>query len=189
MLLVNLALTGACASTPAPAEYPDTKLTARSLSLDIDDARKGLFDTYTEAPVMNRNEEDTYPQALPKTFVDKAKQRLAKLSSGRGPKVLVHTEVRRCDVTFYNNEYRGDFVRYDVVLGFKVTTEGGALLDKGSGGLWQELDAAQATSAEMQRVFLETALGAFDKYFASEEVLDAINENLERYLQTHPDER
>ena len=41
----------------------------------------------------------------------------------------------------------------------------------------------------MQKAYVETAIGAFDKYFASEDTLETINENLDRYLATHPEER
>ncbi len=179
----------ACGGPPGPAEYPETKLASKSVSMAITDSRQDTFKEISEAPVMNRDESDTYPQPLPDNFETQAKARLQKLTGTSGPKVVVHAEVRRCDVTFYNDKFRGDFVKYDVVLGFKVTTEGGALLDKGSGGLWQELPREEASEQAMRRAYVETAMGAFDKYFASEDTLETINENLERYLATHPNER
>lgn len=179
----------ACGGVPDPARYPDLKLTSSELELRLDDPRREFAKPITEPVTMGRGEDDTYPQQLPTTFEAKANARLARLTRGEGPKLQVNTEVRRSDVTFYNDPFRGDFVRYDVVLGFRITTTTGALLHKGSGGSWQELPHAKASSAEMRRVFEEVALAAFDRYFASEDTLEKIEAQLARYLETHPQER
>ena len=41
----------------------------------------------------------------------------------------------------------------------------------------------------MRRLHAETAIAAFDQYFASEETTESINDNVERYLATHPAEK
>jgi hypothetical protein len=164
-------------------------LNGSALTLELEDPRKEWAKPITEPQVMTQGEEDAYPQKLPEDFDALAKERLARVTGTKGPKLTVKTQVRRVDVTFYNDKFRGDFVRYDVVLGFRVVTSTGALLNKGSGASWQELASEQATPAQMKRVFSETAIAALDRYFASEDTLDTINEQIARYLETHPNER
>lgn len=178
-----------CGGPPAPAEYPDVTLQVSGFRIVVDDTRKEWAKPITEPQVMTQGEDDTYPQQLPDGFEARARQHLAKVTGQSGPELTVNMQVRRADVTFYNERYRGDFVRYDVVLGFVVKTPSGAMLTKGSSGHWQELPSEQATSEEMRRVFMATAIGAFDKYFADEGTLSKIETELARYLDAHPNER
>jgi hypothetical protein len=183
-------LAAACSSGLEPAEYPEgVQLRAKTIRFELTDPRKTVATPVLEPQVMTQGEDDTYTQRLPPGFQEAAESRLSKLTAGSGPHLVVRAEVRKAEVTFYNDRMRGDFTRYDVVVGFAVTTERGALLDKGRGGSFQELTSEQATEAEMKRVFAATSLAAFDQYFASEEVLDTINEQIGRYLESHPDER
>ncbi len=189
-LLGAALLTASCSTGLEPAEYPEgVTLHAKSITLEINDTRKTVATPVTEPQVMTQGEDDTYTQRLPPGFENAAKSRLAKLTGNSGPNIVVHAEVRKAEVTFYNDRIRGDFTRYDVVVGFRVTSERGALFDKGSGGNWQEMPSEQATGPEMNRMFEATSIAAFDQYFASEDTLDTINEQIGRYLETHPEER
>jgi hypothetical protein len=192
LILLSLCAIGAnlnCGGGLSPAEYPDVKLRATSVQLDLTDPRKNLDMPISEPMRMDRGVEDTYLQQVPTNFEAWAKEKVEKLISGSGPALRVHVEVRRSDVTFYNDPQRGDFTRYDVVLGFRVTTASGALLDKGRGGAWQELPNEKATPTAMRRLHAQTAVAAFDQYFANEETTETINDNVERYLATHPNEK
>lgn len=173
----------ACGGGLAPAEYPDVKLRGKTVSFELNDPRKDLDNPMSEPLIMDRGVSDTYLQRLPAEFEQNAASKLKSLISGAGAELKVVAEVRRCDLTFSNEPHRGDFTRYDVAIGFRVTTASGALLDKGKGGAWQELPTERATSAEMKRLLASTATAAFDQYFADEETLQKINENIERYLQ------
>lgn len=187
--LIGLTLLVACGGAPSPAEYPEVTLPASGFEIVVNDPRKEWTQPILEPQIMTQGEEDTYAQQLPEGFESRAREHLSRVTGTSGPQLTVTTEVRRSDVTFYNDKFRGDFVRYDVVLGFVVKTPSGALLTKGSAGTWQELPHEQATSHEMRRVFMATAIGAFDKYFADEETLSKIETELERYLQAHPEEQ
>lgn len=169
-----------CSTGPQPAKYPDLKLNVISLELTIDDPRKRLYDTVTESSDVTELGEERYSQQLPSTFEQAAVQRLAKISSGDGPNLKVIATVRQADVTF-RNELRGNFARFDVRLSFKVTTQSGALLDKGRGVAWQELPEREMNAESLAGTYRATALAAFDQYFADEEILRTINSQLARY--------
>jgi hypothetical protein len=186
-LALSASLT-ACGGSSAPAEYPDVKVAARSLTLTLTDSRKKWTDPITEMETLDRTQSNTYAQKLPSDTEQQLRARLVRVTGGKGPELQISAEVRRGDVTFYNDS-RGDFARYDVALGFRVTTRSGALLDKGKGGAWREIPSDQADSKTLARTFAEATIAAMDQYWASEETLEKINEQLTRYLQTHPDER
>lgn len=180
--IVAWGVSAACGGSLAPAEYPDVKLRGKTVSFELSDPRTDLDHPISEALVMDRGVSDTYLQPLPGEFEQKAAAKLESLIAGSGAELKVIAEVRRCDLTFTNEPHRGDFTRYDVVFGFRVTTASGALLDKGKGGAWREIPTEKASSAEMKRLLGATTTAAFDQYFSDEETLQTINENIERYL-------
>jgi hypothetical protein len=177
-----------CGGSNAPAEYPDVKLSAKTLELTLTDGRKKWTDPITEMETLDRTESNTYAQKLPASAEAELRSRLQRVTGGKGPALQVSCEVRTGDVTFFNT-IDGDFARYDVGLGFRVTTQTGALLDKGQGRAYRQIPSDQANSSTLARTFEEATLAAIDQYWASEDTLQKINEQLERYLQTHPDER
>ena len=73
-----------------------------------------------------------------------------------------------------------------MALAFRVTTQSGALLDKGVGGAFRELPREDATAAQMKGTLRECALAAIDQYWATEETLETLNAQLERYLAANP---
>jgi hypothetical protein len=187
LLLTGLALVG-CGGSTGPAEYPEVKVACRALNLTLTDSRKKWTDPITEMETLDRTQSNTYAQKLPGDAESQLRARLVRVTGGTGPELSVAAEVRRADVTFYNDS-RGDFARYDVALGFRVTTRTGALLDKGLGGAWREIPSDQASPKTLARTFAEATHAAMDHYLASEETLETLNAQIERYLQTHPEER
>lgn len=192
-LLVTLFLialvSSACGSSVAAndAEYPDMKVRSPVLELVIEDPRKAIAQTFDRPGEVYRDESVSAPQKLPDGFEQKAIERLSRITGDGGLNLKVVTSVERADVTF-SNDFRGDMTRYDVKLKFRVTTEEGTVITKGSGQTSQELPNEEATAGEMRRVFLATALNAFDQYFASEDTLEKINAKVDAYLRANPDE-
>jgi hypothetical protein len=178
-------LAGCDPAALTPAEYPEVKVSTSSFSLELKDPRRKLQAPQLPPLSMYKNDKASAARALPAGFASSVKQRLSRISSGQGIALIVHTRVRRAEVTFYN-DHRGDFTRFDVELEFRLTTENGALLMKGIGASWRELASKDADLKEQARVFEFTALDAFDRYFASEDTLEKLNEQIKAYLKQHP---
>jgi hypothetical protein len=174
-----------CSSNLGPAEYPELKVRSKGFELKLTDSRREYTELYTVMPTLDRDEESTYAQPVPGDLQAALQARLARVSAGAGPTLVVHAEVRRVDVTFYNDA-RGDYARHDVAVAFRVTTQSGALLDKGVGGAFRELPREDATAAQLESSLRECALAAIDQYWANEETLETLNAQLERYLAAHP---
>ncbi len=178
----------ACAGGHSPAEYPEVKLSAMALELNIQDPRTEFYETVTEPSDETELGEERFAQRLPETFEQKAIQRLEKICSNDGPTLKVEATVKKADAIF-RVEQVGKFVRYEVKLSFKVTTESGALLDRGSGTAWQEIPEREMNEANLAKTYEATALEALDNYFADEDVLEKINSQLQRYLAANPDKQ
>jgi hypothetical protein len=182
------ALLLACGGVPAQdAEYPETKVRSNLLGLEIQEQRKEVLERIDVVGTQYQNEKVTFPQPLPAGFEAGARQRLDRLASGSGLTLVVTTLIERADVVFWN-DHDGNHTRYEVTLGFRITSEQGLLIQKGKGSSVQELPSEEATPKEMQRVFLVAALNAFDQYFAAEETLGRLNQNIDAYLKQHPGE-
>jgi hypothetical protein len=178
----------ACGGSGGQAQYPELKVSAKVLELTLIDSRNKWTDPITEMETLDRTESNTYAQKLPANAEAELRSRLQRVTGGKGPELRVSCEVRRGDITFFNT-IDGDFVRYDVGLGFRVTTSTGALLQKGQGRAYRQLPSDQVNAQSLARTFEEATVAAMDQYWASEDTLEKINEQLERYLQTHPNER
>lgn len=185
-VLVLVGLATHCGVPAQDAEYPELKLRARSLRLDLEETRKEVLETITEVSKLYRNEQVTYPQPLAPGFEAGARERLDRLTGGSGLELVVVTQTERVDLTF-RNDMDGDTVRYDVTLAFRITTTDGKLLQKGKGTSSHELPAKEATPEEMKRVLLVASLNAFDQYFALEDTLERLNGNIDAYLKAHPE--
>jgi hypothetical protein len=167
-------------------QYPDVQLRTAGLSEDLVDPRRERVTELSQRPPLYRDETETFPLDFPKAeYKAVTAERLARLALGEGPAIQVHTEVRRADVTFLN-DYRGDFVRWDVELGFQLTTHSGAALHRGKGVAWLEIPKEEATDEEMRRLLLSTAVDAFDRFFADARTLETINSNLREYNERRP---
>ncbi|HEX2733060.1 MAG TPA: hypothetical protein VHM70_15730 [Polyangiaceae bacterium] len=188
LLLGTAGLAPCCTNSASGVEYPETKVNGRSFELQLTDSRKKLFDRFAEMVSLDRGDELTYPQALLPDAKAQLQARLTRVSAGHGPVLKVQAEVRRCDVTFYNS-IDGNFARYDVVLGFRVNAPSGAMLVKGSGGAWRQIPEDQVNEKTLERALAEATSAAMDQYWASEDNTEKLNDELERYLQTHPNDR
>lgn len=183
------ALVLGCGGVPAEdVEYPDMELHTKMLGLEIEDPRKEVLEPILVDGTQYAKEKVTFPQPLPAGFEAGARERLDRLAGSGGLNLVVTTLVDRADVVFWN-DHDGNHTRYEVTLAFRITTQKGLLIQKGKGSSAQELPSEEATPEEMKRVFLVAALNAFDQYFADEEMLERLNQNIDAYLEQHPDEK
>jgi hypothetical protein len=170
-------LVSGCGGNSGPAEYPEVRINAAALQLSIQDPRRKFYDTVTEPSDASEMGTERYPQRLPRAFEQAAIARLGQITGKAGDALLVEATVSHADVSF-TYEPRGRFVRYDVALKFRVTTQSGALLEKGNGAAWRELPEREANEATLAQTFEATALEAFDRYFADAEMLERVNSQL-----------
>lgn len=162
-----------CGGGQTPA-YPGVMLSVSDVQVEVADARREQVTEYGERPPLYRNEQETLPLPFPvATFSDGARQRLAPLTTGSGPVLLLQTTVQRTDMTYYN-DHRGDFIRWDVELLFAVEDQAGNVITRGKGGAWRELPIEEASEEEKHRELLATTLEAFDRYFADKAVLKRV---------------
>lgn len=178
----------ACGGVPAQdVEYPDLKVRSKMLGLELEEQRKEVLERIDVDGTQYKNEKVSFPQPLPDGFEAGARERLDRLAGGSGLDLVVTTLVQKADVIFWN-DHDGNHTRFEVTLGFRITSKDGLLIQKGKGSSAQELPSEEATPEEMHRVFLVAALNAFDQYFAAEETLERLNQNIDAYLKQHPDE-
>lgn len=177
-LLPWLFLLVAACSGGGPAAYPDVKLNSAHLELLLTDHRTGSISTMKEPSALERDESLTYAEEFPAHAVSaQLKERLARLQSNGGSKVVFHVFVERADATIFSH-YVNEFVKYDVTLRVEVRTESGQLLNRGKTSAWRQLPREEASDARRKQAHTEAAVAAFDQYFADEDRLNAVNENL-----------
>jgi hypothetical protein len=170
-------LIAAC-STDGVIEYPKVQLHSAHLDLVIVDHRKGPVSTIKPPRVLERDETETYAEVFPADAVaSHLEERLARLRSTGGTKVLFEVSVERADATIFSH-YVDEFVRYDVTLRVEVRTENGHVLNRGKTSAWRKLPREQATDEVRVRTHVEAAVAAFDQYFADEDRLNALNASL-----------
>jgi hypothetical protein len=173
-LLAALLLTLACAkntgSVHGAAEYPsDVKLQANSLALTLADPRR-----QEDIP------DGRYRLALSGDFEQEASQRLQGILSKNGLDLQVTVNVVRADHEGIDTQ-QGRKVRIDVGLKFALIGPDKTVIKNGRGNSWAEIPEEQATPEEIAKVLRETALNAFDQYWADAETLERINENIATY--------
>jgi hypothetical protein len=171
-------LIAACSGSGGPAAYPDVKLNSAHLELVLTDHRTGPISTMKEPSALERDEEVTYAEEFPADAVSaQLKERLARLQSSGATKVVFHVFVERADATIFSH-YVNEFVKYEVTLRVEVRTERGQLLNRGKTSAWRQLPREEASDARRKQAHVEAAVAAFDQYFADEDRLEALNENL-----------
>lgn len=171
-------LIAACSGGGGAIAYPDVKLNSAHLELLLTDHRTGPISTMKEPSALERDESVTYAEEFPSDVVSaQLEQRLARLQSSGGSKVVFNVFVERADATIFSH-YVDEFVRYDVTLRVEVRTEAGHLLNRGKTSAWRQLPREEASDARRKQAHAEAAIAAFDQYFADEDRLEAVNENL-----------
>lgn len=158
-----------------PREYPQVEIHARSLELDVVDSREGGTD-----PTQRQ-------LSLPASFDARARERLATRLSGSGPDVSVVVGVAAAD-ELEIVDARGEMTRILVRLTIELRPQGGAVSRRAETQSTSDIPRDEATPEEVSFVLDATAVDAFDRYFADEEVLHGINLELDAYARRRAEE-
>jgi hypothetical protein len=174
LLTLALGLTLGCAhntqSTHTAAEYPeDVKLEAESITLEVKDPRTDddITDGYNRL-------------ALPDEFAGEATGRLERILSKKGLAYKVLVSVVRCDGAKVDTQ-TGTKLHIEVGLKFEFRGPDNTVVKHGRGQSWGEVPEEQITDQSVAQTIRETALNAFDQYWADEDTLANINENIATY--------
>jgi hypothetical protein len=169
-------LTGGCAhntqSTHTAAEYPDdVKLEAESITLELKDPRtdSDITDGYNRLSV-------------PDDFSAEATQRLERILSKKGLAYKVMVSVVRCDGAKVDTQ-TGTKLHIEVGLKFELRGPDNTVVKRGRGQSWGEVPEEQISDQSVAQTIHETALNAFDQYWADEDTLNNINENIAVYRE------
>jgi hypothetical protein len=156
-----------------PLAYPDTKISASSLLLEVIDARA--------APTSASERQ----LLLPQDFEATAQARLARMPSGQGPTLTVNALVSAADVVDLVDA-RGEMTRVSVTLDFEVKVQAGPLLRRAQTESHSDLAREEATPEEVNFLLNATALDAFDRYWADPKTSAALNADLAAYGKARP---
>lgn len=175
-LLTGLVL-GGCATVPRevhePRQYPETKLAAGSVTLELVDSRA--------AP--------TSPEArqllLPADFEAKALGRLQHMLGGRGPALEVIAYVND-GAALEIVDARGAMTRISVKLDFEVKIKDGPQLRRAQAQSSSDVSRDEATPEEINLLLRSTSLDAFDRYWSDAKTTAALNGDLASYGSTQP---
>jgi hypothetical protein len=175
-LLVSSLLAAACwlgcAGVPRdvhePRAYPDVKVSAASIGLEVVDSRP--------AP----NSPNARQLLLPRDFEAAAAQRLSQLASGQGPALSVVAFVNAAGADDLVDS-RGEMTRVAVKLEFEVKVQEGQVLRRAQSESQADLPRDEATPEELARLLRATSLDAFDRYWAEAKTLTALNADLAAY--------
>lgn len=148
--------------------YPEQKVQARELALRVVDQRP--------APPVHTRE----VSQLPADFEARARERLMAVAVGEGEALEVSLHVATAGA-FEIVDARGEMTRVEVAFDVETRVAGGPTLRRARTQWREDIPRAEAESAEIARVLSETALHAFDRYWASEATIDALNRDLAAY--------
>jgi hypothetical protein len=170
-LLVGLIAAG-CAAVPRevhePRQYPETKLSAGSITLEVVDSRP--------AP--------TSPEVrqllLPSDFETAALGRLNRMLGGQGPALEVIAYVND-GAALEIADARGEMTRVSVKLDFEVKVKDGPQLRRAQVESSADLPRDEATPEEISLLLRSTSLDAFDRYWADAKTTTALNGDLASY--------
>lgn len=164
----------ACAGTPRevhePRTYPEAKLAASAISLEVIDGRPAPVDPQSRQLL------------LPPDFEGVARERLTRMLAGQGPALQVTTFVTGGDAVDLADA-RGELTRVSVALGFEVKVQEGPLLRRAESQSTADLPRDEATAEELQLLLRSTSLDAFDRYWADARTTATLNQDLAAYGQ------
>jgi hypothetical protein len=167
---------GAC-SVPRevhePLHYPEAKIAASTLDLQVSDARP---------PPRSASQREL---TLPADFEATARARLSPLILGQGPKLGVQVAVAHAEAIEIVDA-RGEMTRVSVTFDFEVSVQGGPTLRRAETHSDSDLPRDEATPEELLFVLRATALDAFDRYWANPATEAALNKDLAAYGKRHP---
>lgn len=174
-LAAALALLTACAGTPRgvhePRAYPEQKLAASAITLEVVDSRPAPRDPQSRQLL------------LPTDFETVARERLNRMLAGQGPALAVTAVVHAGDAVELTDS-RGELTRLSVALGFEVTVQGGPLLRRSQAQSTADLPRDEGTPEELALVLRSTSLDAFDRYWADPKTTAALNQDLAAYARS-----
>jgi hypothetical protein len=175
-------------ATLTPRPYPELQVSAESLNIELNDPRKQTSsdlafrrpsELYSGAPA-------TLPADLPSDFEDKARQRLDRLVSSGATAFKVSVEIQQIDVT-WETFSDGTEARVAAKIRFVVQSPEGYTLQKGVGASEHKLPEEEATPEELTRVVSFVTLDAFDQFWADEDTLSRLNQNIKAYSERRPE--
>jgi hypothetical protein len=162
----------ACASVPRevhePRAYPETKLDAGSIALEVVDSRPAPKSATTRQLL------------LPNDFESTAQQRLSRMLAGQGPGLQVVAYVNDGTAIDIADE-RGEMTRVLVKLEFEVKVKDGPQLRRAQAESSSDLPRDEATPEEIALLLRSTSLDAFDRYWADPKTTSALNGDLNAY--------
>lgn len=171
-LLLGGALLAGCAGNPRevhePRAYPETKLAASAIALELVDARPAPTDPTSRQLL------------LPGDFEAVTSGRLTRMLSGQGPALQVTASVNGGEALDLTDQ-RGEVTRVSIALGFEVKVQDGPLLRKAESQSTSDLPRDEATPEELNVLLRSTSLDAFDRYWADPKTTATLNQDLAAY--------
>jgi hypothetical protein len=165
-------LFAACAGVPRevhePRAYPETKLDAASIALEMVDSRPA-----PQSPT-------TRQLLLPNDFEPSGQQRLNRMLAGQGPALQVTAYINDGTAVDVTDE-RGEMTRVLVKLEFEVKVKDGPQLRRAQTESSSDLPRDEATPEELALLLRSTSLDAFDRYWADPKTTEALNSDLNAY--------
>jgi len=151
-----------------PRPYPQAKLTASAVTLEMVDSRPAPTSATARQLL------------LPGDFETSAQGRLNRMLSGQGPALEVIAYVKdgaAIDIT----DARGEMTRISVKLDFEVKVKDGPQLRRAQAESTSDIPRDEATPEEINLVLHSTSLDAFDRYWADVKTTNALNGDLAAY--------
>lgn len=161
-----------CAGVPRevhePRPYPETKLDAASIAIEVVDSRPAPQSATTRQLL------------LPSDFESAAQGRLNRMLAGQGPSLQVIAYVNDGTAIDVADE-RGEMTRVLVKLDFEVKVKDGPQLRRAQTESSSDLPRDEATPEEIALLLRSTSLDAFDRYWADPKTTSALNGDLNAY--------
>jgi hypothetical protein len=148
-----------------PREYPALKIASRSLELRVVDERPANTDPSVRELL------------LPDDFEARARARLSTQLSGAGPQLRVVVSLAQLEALEIVDA-RGEMTRVVCRFEVEIGSGDGPVLRRAETQSNADLPRDEATAEEIATVLDATALDAFDRYFADERTLEALNRDL-----------
>ena len=148
-----------------PREYPELKIASRSLELSVVDERPANTDPSVRELL------------LPPDFEARARARLSAQLSGNGPELRVVVSLAQLEALEIVDA-RGEMTRVVCRFEVEIGSGSGPVLRRAETQSNADLPRDEATAEEIAGVLDATAVDAFDRYFADERTLAALNRDL-----------
>lgn len=148
-----------------PREYPALKIASGSLELRVVDERPANTDP------------SVHELLLPGDFEARARARLSAQLAGAGPELRVVVSLAQLEALEIVDA-RGEMTRVVCRFEVEIGSGSGPVLRRAETQSNADLPRDEATTEEVAAVLDATAVDAFDRYFADERTLEALNRDL-----------